>query len=95
MFSPDVVKDLLKRPAPFFQGLKETSVLLPATRYRHKKDCCSMLPPMTLAEGDRQAKVNLHRQWKHLGISLPKDVIDFQVPYCRWSKPLSSEGRAF
>jgi Fe-S-cluster containining protein len=38
----------------------------------------------TLAARDRKAKKHLQEQWKHLGVSLPKKVIDFQVPYCPW-----------
>ena len=31
---------------------------------------------------DRKAKKHLKEQWKRLGVSLPKNVVDFQVPYC-------------
>jgi hypothetical protein len=36
-----------------------------------------------LAASDRKAKIYLQKQWKNLDVSLPKKVIDFQVPYCR------------
>lgn len=35
-----------------------------------------------LAARDRKAKKHLQEQWKRLGVSLPKKVVDFQVPYC-------------
>ncbi|RZB35590.1 MAG: hypothetical protein SRB2_03046 [Desulfobacteraceae bacterium Eth-SRB2] len=35
-----------------------------------------------LAARDRKAKKHLQEQWKSLGVSLPKKVVDFQVPYC-------------
>jgi len=31
---------------------------------------------------DRQAKSLLRHQWHSLGVSLPRQVIDFQLPYC-------------
>ena len=34
----------------------------------------------------REAKNNLQQQWKALGITLPKTVINFQVPYCLFVK---------
>ena len=154
MFSPEIVKDLLKRSSPLFQALEEAYALLPETRCQRKTDCCSMLPPMTLVEAlaairrlmdmgpeircrlfkdvmayfflnavkisscpfledrdcriytdrffgcrsyglwsrsyyqalagrERQAKITLHGQWERLGISLPEDVTNFRVPYCR------------
>ncbi|MEA1949627.1 MAG: hypothetical protein U9N83_20310 [Thermodesulfobacteriota bacterium] len=36
----------------------------------------------TLAARDRKAKKHLQEQWKSLGVSLAKKVVDFQVPYC-------------
>jgi hypothetical protein len=35
-----------------------------------------------MAGHDRQAKISLGQQWRKLGISLPDNVLDFQVPYC-------------
>lgn len=35
-----------------------------------------------LSAFSREVKKNLQQQWKTLGITLPKTVIDFQVPYC-------------
>ena len=35
-----------------------------------------------LAALDRQARANLYQQWQNLGVSLPANVIDFEVPYC-------------
>ena len=35
-----------------------------------------------MAEHNRQAKASLGCQWRKLGISLPDNVLDFQVPYC-------------
>ncbi|MGD8762042.1 MAG: hypothetical protein PVG87_07035 [Desulfobacteraceae bacterium] len=35
-----------------------------------------------LADRNRLAKKQYLNQWKHLGINLPRAVIDFQVPYC-------------
>ncbi len=35
-----------------------------------------------LSKRNRQAKINLRKQWETLGVSLPRKVIDFQVPYC-------------
>jgi Fe-S-cluster containining protein len=35
-----------------------------------------------MAEHNRQAKLSLGQQWRKLGISLPDNVLDFQVPYC-------------
>ena len=37
----------------------------------------------TLASRDRKAKKHLQEQWKNMGVSLPKKVVDFKVPYCR------------
>lgn len=37
----------------------------------------------TLASRDRKAKKHLQEQWKNMGVSLPKKVVDFHVPYCR------------
>jgi len=36
----------------------------------------------TIAARDRKAKKHLQEKWKRLGVSLPKKVVDFQVPYC-------------
>lgn len=36
-----------------------------------------------LAECNRKVKSELQLQWKRIGISLPKRVIDYNVPYCR------------
>jgi Fe-S-cluster containining protein len=36
----------------------------------------------TLAARDRKAKQHLQDQWKRLGVCLPQNVVDFQVPYC-------------
>ena len=35
-----------------------------------------------LADQNQRVKKRLQNQWKHLGINLPQEVIDFQVPYC-------------
>lgn len=35
------------------------------------------------AEWNRESKIQLQRQWKRLGVTLPQQVIDFKVPYCR------------
>ena len=35
-----------------------------------------------MADYNRQAKLTLGQQWRKLGITLPDDVLDFQVPYC-------------
>jgi len=45
----------------------------------------------TLALRDRQAKMHFQNQWENMGISLPRDVIEFQVPYCPFveADPLS------
>jgi Fe-S-cluster containining protein len=45
----------------------------------------------TLALWDRQAKMHLQKQWENMGISLPRDVIEFQMPYCPFveTDPLS------
>lgn len=45
-----------------------------------------------LADHDRKAKKHLQKQWKRLGVSLPNNVIDFQVPYCPWVETISPEG---
>jgi len=37
----------------------------------------------SLAGHSRKAKKAVQQQWRELGISLPQQVIDFQVPYCR------------
>ncbi|OGP52307.1 MAG: hypothetical protein A2Y79_13580 [Deltaproteobacteria bacterium RBG_13_43_22] len=37
---------------------------------------------LDLADKNRQGKQVLQQQWKKLGISLPGEVITFQVPYC-------------
>ena len=37
----------------------------------------------SLADHSRKTKKAVQRQWRELGISLPQQVIDFQVPYCR------------
>lgn len=39
-----------------------------------------------LTAQDRQAKYFLQQQWKKLGISLPQQVVDFNIPYCRHVK---------
>jgi hypothetical protein len=36
-----------------------------------------------LAECNREAKHQLQLQWKRMGITLPQQVIDYHVPYCR------------
>jgi len=36
---------------------------------------------------DRQARVYLKQQWENLGVLLPREVIDFKLPYCRHVKP--------
>ena len=36
----------------------------------------------TLGARDRKAKQHLQEQWKRLGVCLPQNVVDFQVPYC-------------
>ena len=36
----------------------------------------------TISACDRKAKKQLQEQWKRLGVFLPKQVVDFQVPYC-------------
>lgn len=46
----------------------------------------------TLADHDRKAKKHLQKQWNRLGVSLPKTVVDFQVPYCPWVETISPEG---
>jgi Fe-S-cluster containining protein len=35
-----------------------------------------------MAGYNRKAKLSLERQWRKMGIALPDDVLDFQVPYC-------------
>ncbi len=35
-----------------------------------------------MAGQNRQAKVSLGQQWRQLGVSLPKEVLEFRVPYC-------------
>ena len=45
----------------------------------------------TLADRDRKAKKHLKEQWERLGVSLPKNVVDFQVPYCPWVETISPE----
>jgi Fe-S-cluster containining protein len=37
-----------------------------------------------LFEQSRQAKSFSQQQWQKLGVDLPKEVIEFQVPYCKW-----------
>ena len=36
----------------------------------------------SLADQNRQGKLFLQQQWKKLGISLPEEVLSFEVPYC-------------
>ena len=36
-----------------------------------------------LAECNREAKIQLQQQWRNLGIGLPQQVVDFNMPYCR------------
>jgi hypothetical protein len=36
-----------------------------------------------LAEWNRESKVQLQQQWKRLGITLPQQVVNFNMPYCR------------
>jgi Fe-S-cluster containining protein len=45
----------------------------------------------TLADRDRKAKKHLQEQWKGLGVGLPKNVVDFQVPYCPWVETISPQ----
>jgi hypothetical protein len=40
-----------------------------------------------LAEHSRQTKGHFRHQWGKLGVTLPKEVFDFQVPYCSLVKP--------
>ena len=35
-----------------------------------------------LVKENRQGKLFLRRQWEHLGIPLPDEVLSFEVPYC-------------
>lgn len=42
-----------------------------------------------LAARDRKAKKHLQEQWKRLGVCLPKNVVDFQVPYCPWVETIN------
>lgn len=35
-----------------------------------------------LAERNRRGKLFLQHQWENLGVSLPEEVLSFQVPYC-------------
>lgn len=37
-----------------------------------------------LVSNSRDAKKYIQKQWENLGISLPQEVIDFQVPYCKY-----------
>lgn len=37
----------------------------------------------SLASRNRQAKEAVQQQWRELGVSLPQQLVDFQVPYCR------------
>lgn len=41
----------------------------------------------TLADRNRRAKITLRKQWENLGVSLPRKVVDFQMPYCRYVEP--------
>ena len=36
-----------------------------------------------LAECNREAKIQLQQQWKRLEITLPQQVVDYNLPYCR------------
>jgi hypothetical protein len=36
-----------------------------------------------LAKLNREAKIQLQLQWKRLGVTLPKQVVDFNRPYCQ------------
>ena len=36
-----------------------------------------------LSETNRDAKIQLQQQWKHLGITLPQQIVDFSLPYCQ------------
>lgn len=35
-----------------------------------------------LSTSSRKAKEFIRRQWRNLGVSLPNEIIEFQVPYC-------------
>ncbi|MEW6570663.1 MAG: hypothetical protein AB1390_05755, partial [Nitrospirota bacterium] len=35
------------------------------------------------SEVSRRAKILVRNQWENLGVILPKEVMDFQLPYCR------------
>jgi len=37
----------------------------------------------SIAGPSRKAKERLRQQWHNLGITLPRQVVEFQVPYCR------------
>jgi len=37
----------------------------------------------SIASHSRKAKQSLRQQWQDLGVTLPREVVDFQVPYCR------------
>jgi Fe-S-cluster containining protein len=43
------------------------------------------------SEGARhgQAKEFSRKQWEHLGVCLPREVVEFQVPYCLHVEPVS------
>ena len=51
----------------------------------------------SLAAHSRETKKAVQQQWRKLGISLPQQVIDFQLPYCRHvttvgDNPIDDEG---
>ena len=39
------------------------------------------------AKRSRQTKRLSQQQWQRLGVDLPKEVVDFHVPYCPWVEP--------
>lgn len=45
-----------------------------------------------LAAKNRQGKLLLQQQWEKLGVSLPEEVISFQVPYCSEVKTERPDG---
>lgn len=40
-----------------------------------------------LAARSQEMKQYNQKQWQNLGVSLPQEVVDFQVPYCPYVKP--------
>lgn len=68
-------------PCPFLEG--NNCLIYPARSFNCRAyGLWSRNYYQELAAKNRQSKLLLQQQWEKLGVSLPEEVISFQVPYC-------------